>query len=54
MNEVTTVQNFTKGLEKLGFDVGDDALYLVDQKKQLPDPQIRFHLEKALEFGAVV
>lgn len=44
--------NFYQGLGKLGFDKNDDSLFLTDEKKQLPDPQIEFHLEKALDFKA--
>jgi len=41
--------SFRRGLSKLGFDE-DDCLFLVDQKDNFPDPQIKFHLENAKEF----
>jgi methylase of polypeptide subunit release factors len=53
MNKVKYLSvNLQKGLDKLGFDRMDDSLFLTDEEKQLPDPQIKFHLEKALEFQA--
>lgn len=44
--------DFQKGLSKLGFNRNDDSLFLTNEEKTLPDPQIKFHLEKALEFQA--
>jgi tRNA1(Val) A37 N6-methylase TrmN6 len=42
---------FTQGLQRLGFS-GDDVLFLVDSQKELPDPQIKFHLEDAKRMKA--
>ena len=44
--------DFQNGLDKLGFDRNDDSLFLISDTKQLPDPQIQFHIEKAEEFEA--
>lgn len=44
--------NFYQGLEKLGFDENDDSLFLTNENKTQPDPQIQFHLEQAREFKA--
>lgn len=44
--------DFQQGLSKLGFDRNDDSLFLTNEKRQLPDPQIQFHIETANEFGA--
>lgn len=43
---------FYNSLAKLGFNKDDDSLFLIDEKKQLPDPQIEFHIEKAADFKA--
>lgn len=43
--------SFRQGLNKLGFE-DDNALFLVDHEDNLPDPQIKFHLENAKEFKA--
>ena len=53
MNKVKYLSvNLQKGLDRLGFDRNDDSLFLTDKGNLLPDPQIKFHLEKALEFQA--
>ena len=52
MNSIKTInKSFLQGLQKLGFE-SDDALFLVEKKKNLPDPQILFHLETTECFGA--
>lgn len=53
MSQVKNISlNFWNGLDKLGFDRNDDSLFLTNEKKKLPDPQIAFYLEKALELQA--
>lgn len=54
MNQVKNINpNFQKGLDKLGFNRNDDSLYLTSEKGTLSNPEIKFHLEKALNsFGA--
>ncbi|MBL7936726.1 MAG: N-6 DNA methylase, partial [Bacteroidia bacterium] len=42
--------NLYQAFRTLGFDIHDDSLYLTNIKKELPDPQIEFHLEKARDF----
>jgi len=53
---MTQVKNinikFLIGLNKLGFERNDDFLFLTNEDKKLPDPQIAFYLEKAVEFQA--
>jgi len=44
--------NFQKVIVKLGFDLEDDSLFLTNDKRSLPDPQIQFHIEKANELIA--
>ena len=45
-------ESFRQGLQKLGFE-GEDLLFLVnDKSKIIPDPQIKFHIESAKNFGA--
>lgn len=52
MNNLKSISvPFLLGLQKLGFE-NDDALFLVEHKRNLPDPQILFHLETANSFGA--
>jgi len=43
---------FQNGLGKLGFDRKDDSLFFTKEDKQVPDPEIKFHLEKTIEFQA--
>jgi methylase of polypeptide subunit release factors len=43
---------FLSGLEKLGFMENDQALFFLNTKNKLSDPQIRFHLENAGRFKA--
>ena len=43
---------FNRGLTALGFDLNDDFLFLTSNNETYPDPQIRFHIEKAIEFEA--
>jgi methylase of polypeptide subunit release factors len=43
---------FYQNLAALGFEKNDDALYLVNEEKVLPDPQIKFHIEIAKDFKA--
>ncbi|MDB5089379.1 MAG: Adenine-specific methyltransferase Eco57IA [Mucilaginibacter sp.] len=43
---------FNQGLTTLGFDIKDDFLFLTDATGAFPDPQIRFHIEKAIDFDA--
>lgn len=53
MNQVKIKNsNFYKALSTLGFEKDDDSLYLTETKKHLPDPQIEFHIEKAIDFKA--
>lgn len=52
MNRIKNINSsFLQGLHILGFE-NDNALFLVEQKKNLPDFQILFHLETAKNFGA--
>ena len=52
MNKAKDIKDsFQQGLQRLGFE-NDDALYLTDHCKNIPDPQIYFHIEKAKEFKA--
>ncbi|HTO35611.1 MAG TPA: N-6 DNA methylase, partial [Flavobacterium sp.] len=44
--------DFQEVIAKLGFAIEDDCLYLTENKKELPDPQIQFHIEKAKELNA--
>ncbi|NLK81682.1 MAG: N-6 DNA methylase [Bacteroidales bacterium] len=44
--------DFQNVIAQLGFAIEDDCLYLTDNEKNLPDPQIQFHIEKASEFKA--
>lgn len=44
--------DFQGVIAKLGFAIDDDSLYLTENKKELPDPQIQFHIEKAKELNA--
>lgn len=44
--------DFQGVMAKLGFAIEDDSLYLTENKKELPDPQIQFHIEKAKELNA--
>ena len=41
-----TSKSFKAGLEKLGFE-GDNALFFTDKTKNLPEPEIAFHIETA-------
>lgn len=45
-------QKFSQGLKKLGFTPNDECLFLIGEERNLPHPQINFHIEKALEFKA--
>lgn len=44
--------NFRIVIAKLGFAIEDDSLFLTNDKRSLPDPQIQFHIEKANELMA--
>jgi methylase of polypeptide subunit release factors len=44
--------DFQSIIAKLGFNIKDNSLFLIDRENNLPDPQIQFHLEKAKEFDA--
>lgn len=44
--------DFQHIISRLGFVTEDDCLYLTINKKDLPDPQIQFHIEKAGELKA--
>ncbi|MCP4969838.1 MAG: N-6 DNA methylase [Arcobacter sp.] len=49
MNKVKNINIvFQNGLNKLGFDWKDDALFLTSENKKYSDPQIRFYIENAL------
>ncbi len=54
MNKVKNTRNhFQKGLGKLGFYLNDDSLFLTNEERQLFNPEIEFHVEKAYkEFHA--
>ena len=53
MNKVKSITvDFQKGLDRLGFDRNDDSLFLTNEERLFSDPQIEFHLEKALDFQA--
>lgn len=41
-----TSKSFKSGLEKLGFE-GDNTLFFTDKTKNLPEPEIAFHIETA-------
>lgn len=41
-----TSKSFKAGLEKLGFE-GDNALFFTNKTKNLPEPEIAFHIETA-------
>lgn len=44
--------DFQDVIANLGFNMEDDCLYLSYNNRQLPDPQIQFHIEKANELKA--
>lgn len=44
--------DFQNIIANLGFNMEDDCLYLSYNNRQLPDPQIQFHIEKANEIKA--
>jgi len=44
--------DFQKVIAKLGFAIEDDSLFLTNDERTLPDPQIQFHIEKADELTA--
>ena len=44
--------DFQEVIAKLGFAIEDDCLYLTENKKELSDPQIQFHIEKAKNLNA--
>lgn len=44
--------DFQSVIANLGFTKEDDCLYLTEHKKELPDHQIQFHIEKAQELKA--
>lgn len=43
---------FKSGLERLGFKLFDDSLFLTEESKNLSDPEITFHIYRAKEFNA--
>ncbi|MDR2205475.1 MAG: N-6 DNA methylase [Flavobacteriaceae bacterium] len=51
-----TIENknidFQEVIAKLGFAVEDDCLCLTENEKDLPDPQVRFHIETAKDLNA--
>lgn len=52
MNKAKNINSsLQQGLQRLGFE-NDDALFLVHQYENIPDPQIIFHIDKAIEFKA--
>ena len=44
--------DFQEVIAKLGFAMDDDCLYTTENRKNLPAPQIAFHIEKAIELNA--
>lgn len=44
--------DFQNIIANLGFNMEDDCLFLTNKKSPLPDPQIKFHIEKAGELNA--
>ena len=43
---------FKENVVKLGFTTDDDCLFLTKNKDKLPEPQIKFYLDKAEDFSA--
>ncbi len=52
MEKINTLsKSFKSGLEKLGFH-NDNALFLIENKESLTEPEIAFHIETAFFFNA--
>lgn len=53
MSKISNISaDFLSAIANIGFAVEDDCLYIIDNKINLTEPQVQFHLEKACELQA--